>query len=143
MKHWLALSVASILIAPVLAHEVVHRIESRDAVLVSLTFADGKPLAYEKYELYAGDEPVPVQVGNTDAHGRIAFVPEKELYRLKAFTADGHGVDLRFAPPVVAADSTSGAPAGELPRPLLIMSGLGLLFGLFGLWQLFVNGGKR
>lgn len=120
------------------AHEVHHVVAATGAASVSLNYADGSPFAYEKYELYAEGREVPVQVGNTDAAGRVVFVPgETRQWRLKAFSADGHGVDLRFESPAIqtAAATTDAGPG----RPTLALFGLGLILALFGLYQLFIN----
>lgn len=118
------------------AHEVHHAVAAREAAVVSLAYADGSPFAYEKYELYAAGQDVPVQVGNTDAAGRVAFVPGAgRQWRLKAYSADGHGVDLRFEAPPLQAAAAPQAAGPDRATPTLV--GLSLLFGLFGLYQLF------
>jgi nickel transport protein len=125
------------------AHEVHHAIARADAVVVRLSYADGQPFAYEKYELYAVGKDVPAQVGNSDALGRVVFVPgEVKDWRLKSYSADGHGVDLRFAAPAPVG-GLSGLPEPAAPaepgRATRIVLGLSLLFGLFGLLQLFLR----
>lgn len=118
-------------------HEVHHTVAATEAAVVSLSYADGSPFAYEKYELYAEGKEVPVQVGNTDAAGRVAFVPGAgKQWRLKAYSADGHGVDLRFEAPALQA--AGSAPEAGLGRATLALLGLGLIFGGFGLYQLFL-----
>jgi nickel transport protein len=119
------------------AHEVHHAIAATNAVAMSLTYADGSPFAYEKYELYAEGKEVPVQVGNTDAAGRVVFIPgETKQWRLKAYSADGHGVDLRFESPAVQAGAAVTADAGP-GRATLALFGLGLILAAFGAYQLF------
>lgn len=120
------------------AHEVHHRIEATDAVVITLTYANGQPFAYEKYALTPAGQETPQQVGNTDAQGRIAFVPGSVAkWRVQATSADGHGVNQEFAVP---ATESCAAPANDsLPRWLLAGFGLALIFGLFGLFQLFMR----
>lgn len=137
MRAWLALCL--LWAVAVQAHEVHHRIEATDAVVVTLAYASGEPFAYEKYALYPAGQETPVQVGNTDAQGRIAFVPgATRQWRVQASSADGHGVNLEFTAPDVGAPAGAGAPA-TLPRWLLAGCGLALIFGLFGLLQLFTR----
>ncbi len=120
-----------------LAHEVRHAIEPANAVSVRLTFADGQPFAFEAFEVYAAGSDKPLAVGRTDAQGRAVFLPpETGEMRLRAFAADGHGVDLKFDPP--RGGTTAAAPAAE-DRPAKLMFGAGLLLALFGLIQLFVR----
>jgi nickel transport protein len=119
------------------AHEVHHRIETSAAVVVTLTYANGQPFAYEKYALTPAGQETPQQVGNTDAQGRIAFVPgAMEKWRVQATSADGHGVNLDFTVPLTGITATT---AESTPRWLLAMLGLSLIFGIFGLIQLLAK----
>lgn len=121
-----------------LAHEIHHRIESAGAVVFHLDYADGRPFSYEAYELYADEKDVPAQVGRTDAMGRIVFLPgAARQWRIRAFSADGHGVDLRFEPPAVAGQAA--AVTADPSRFSLILFGLSLLLGGFGLYQLLLK----
>jgi nickel transport protein len=118
------------------AHEVHHVIAATSAASITLSYADGNPFAYEKYELYAEGKDVPVQVGNTDAAGRVVFIPgDTKNWRLKAYSADGHGVDLRFESATLQATAV-GADAGP-GRATLALFGLGLILAAFGAYQLF------
>lgn len=119
------------------AHEVHHVVAAADAASVSLSYADGSAFAYEKYELYAEGKDIPVQVGNTDAGGRVVFIPgETKQWRLKAFSADGHGVDLHFESPALQTNATVAADSGP-GRGTLALFGLGLILAAFGTYQLF------
>jgi nickel transport protein len=119
------------------AHEVHHVIAATNAATVSLSYADGSAFAYEKYELYADGKDVPMQVGNTDASGRVVFVPgDTKNWRLKAYSADGHGVDLRFESLAIQASAVA-ADAGP-GRATLALFGLGLILAAFGLYQLLI-----
>jgi nickel transport protein len=122
-----------------IAHEVHHDIAATGAVMVRLTYADGSPFAYEKYELFPDGQEVPVQVGNSDAQGRVVFVPGETIdWRLKAYSVDGHGVDLKFAAPATRTVTAPPASAGP-DRATQVLIGLSFLFGLFGLVQLFLR----
>lgn len=121
-----------------LAHEVQHAVESAGAVVLRLNYADGKPFSFEAYELYAEGERLPAQVGRTDAQGRVVFLPgATKQWRARAFSADGHGVDLRFTAPAMAGQ---GAVPDKQPNRLsLVLFGLSLLLGGFGLYQLVLR----
>jgi len=122
------------------AHEVHHVVAATNAISISLTYADGSPFAYEKYELYPEGKEVPVQVGNTDAAGRVVFNPgETGQWRIKAWSADGHGIDMRFESPPLQAGPAIASDAGP-GRTTLALLGLGLILAAFGAYQLF---GKR
>ena len=137
MKPWSFLLLCWIAAAQ--AHEVHHRIEAAGTTVITLTYANGEPFAYEKYALYPAGAQTPRQVGNTDARGRIAFVPgETRQWRVQATSGDGHGVDLEFTAPEVAAPAAA-TPAETLSHWLRAGCGLALIFGLFGLFQLFTR----
>lgn len=129
-----------LLVSAASAHEVHHAIAATNAVSIALSYADGSPFAYEKYELYAEGKEVPVQVGNTDALGRIVFIPgDTKNWRIKAWSTDGHGIDLRFEAPALRPGTAAVVDAGP-SRSTLALLGLGLILAAFGAYQLF---GKR
>lgn len=120
------------------AHAVHHRIETSEAVVITLSYANGQPFAYEKYALTPLGQQTPQQVGNTDAHGRIVFVPDGiAKWRVQATSADGHGVNQEFSVPQTA--SRAAPESHTLPRGWLAGCGFALIFGLFGLFQLFMR----
>lgn len=137
MKLWLMLLL--LWSAAAQAHEVHHHIETTGTVVITLSYANGAPFAYEKYALTPVGQETPQQVGNTDAKGRIAFVPGDIVkWHLQASSADGHGVNLEFTAPKT--DTAPAATTDQLaPRWLLAGFGLSLIFGLFGLVQLFAR----
>jgi nickel transport protein len=123
--------------APALSHELQHAIAPATAVEVRLAYADGKPFAYETYELYPQGSEVPAQVGKTDAQGRVLFVPgEGVRWRLRAFSADGHGADFAFDAPALAA---APAPAPASDRSARILFGLSALLAAFAAFQFFAR----
>jgi len=135
-------AVAFMLAAPARAHEVVNEIQRRQAVSVTLAYSDGEPFSYETYELYAGHGKTPVQTGRTDSHGRVVFLPGPEdTMRLRAFSADGHGVDLRFQVPAASPEAAAGeaATAAAPGRPAKLLAGLAAILVLFAGWQLFIR----
>ncbi len=122
---------------PVVAHEVAHRISHEGAaVVVTVGFADGASFDYESYEVYRPGESVPYQVGRTDAHGRVVFLPDTAgTWRVKAFTADGHGLDTTVDTDASGAvTDAGGSVADRFPR---LVGGLAILLGAFGLMSLF------
>jgi nickel transport protein len=117
------------------------------AAVVRLTYAGGAPFVFEAYELYRPGVAAPEQVGHTNARGELVFVPGAQAqWRLKAWSADGHGVDQVLTVPVAAeagpgvqAVTVPAPPAPGGPRLLLLACGLALVFGVFGVVQLLVR----
>ena len=103
-----------------------------------MVFADGEPFSYESYELYADGGERPVQTGRTDARGRVVFLAdESKSWRLRAFSADGHGVRPAFRSGnlVGAHPTVAGEPQSNRGTRWLL--GLSVILGLFGALQLF------
>jgi len=136
MRHTAALLLALIL-PPACAHEVHHVVAATNAVSISLSDGDRNPFAYEKYELFAEDAERPAQVGNTDVAGRIVFIPgDAKQWRIKTYSADGHGLDLRFEAPAAPTDTMVCPEVTPSPSTLALL-GLGLILAGFGAYQLF------
>lgn len=140
MNRWLGVAAGLLLAQVASAHEIHHAIETTSAVAVHLTYADGKPFAFEAYEAYPDGKDIPAQVGRTDEQGRALFVPgEVKKWHFKAFSADGHGVDIQFDAPSMAM-TASGIASGEGPnRASLLLFGLSVLLSVFGIYQLWLR----
>ncbi|WP_020656460.1 hypothetical protein [Massilia niastensis] len=118
-------------------HEVQHDIAQGNAVVVRLAYADGEPFSYEQYELFAKGRAQPAQTGRTDAKGRVVFAPDDtSSWRLRAFSADGHGVDLEFE---TKAHGTAAPVAAGSDRGTRLLFGLALILVGFAALKLFVR----
>lgn len=134
----IGLLAAALFAGAVSAHEVKLEQSSQSATVLRLSYADGQPLAFEAYELYLPGKETPEQVGRTNAQGQIVFLPGASAeWRVKAFSSDGHGIDqkLRLSTMPSAVQISPAAESG-LSRGSLLLVGLGIIFGLFGLLQL-------
>ncbi len=119
------------------AHELVSQVSYASAAVVRLQYADGKAFAFEAYEVFAPGHDQPSQVGRTDAQGRAVFLaPSPGELRLRAFSADGHGVDMRFQPEVTVPSAASRSSEDRAAR---VMLGIGVVLALFGVAQLFLR----
>lgn len=122
------------------AHEVRLDVSEQAAAVLQLRYANGEAFAYEAYELYRPGKDVPEQVGRTSAQGQVVFLPGAQTqWRLKTFSADGHGVDRVITVAAGPSAPAAAPPPGEPPRAWLLAAGLGVVFGLFGVLQLFVR----
>jgi nickel transport protein len=127
------------LLAPAAAgHDLQHTVTPGQAVVVQVRYPDGSPFSFEAYEVSRAGAKVPFQVGRTDAAGRIAFLPDgPATWRVKAFSEDGHGLDIQL-------EGAAGASVADLDQPLYdrfarIAVGVALILGLFGIVKLFVR----
>jgi nickel transport protein len=121
---------------PAAAHDLQHTAVSAQALVIQMHYADGSPFAFESYEVYRDGDKVPQQVGRTDKAGRIAFLPDgPATWRVKAFSEDGHGIDMRV-------ESGASGTVEAADRPLFdrftrIAVGVAVILGLFGILALF------
>lgn len=122
----------------ILAHDLQHRTGEAAAVCVELFFADGNEFDFESYEIYRGGEEVPFQVGRTDALGRLVFLPDRAgVWRIKAFSEDGHGADFSLTADASGAVERAGeSPIGRYQR---IVVGVSVIFGIFGVVALLAR----
>jgi len=128
---------AALLAGVLHAHSLSHTAGQGSALIVELRYADGSLFSYEAAEVYRPAESVPFLVGHTDANGRLAFVPDRPGdWRIRAFSEDGHGGDFTVAAAAEGGSSPSSAGLGEVGG---LAVGLSILFGLFGLWSLFIR----
>jgi nickel transport protein len=138
MSTWLSLALllGTCLPSAALGHELRHSVGEGRAAFVAVSRADGRAFAGEGYEIFRGQETSPFQVGRTDVHGRLAFFPDRAgAWRVKVFSEDGHGLELALSTDEEGDLERREAPS--LPGHLRILVGVCILFGLFGLVQLF------
>ena len=120
------------------AHDLRHSIEEGAAVTVKLFSADGNEFSFESYEVYYEGEEIPFQVGRTDAHGRVVFLPDRAgTWRVKAFSEDGHGADLSLT--TGAQGAIESADRSLFERHSRLVVGVSIIFGIFGLVSLFAR----
>ncbi len=131
------------------AHAVRHEVAVGEAVVVRLHYTDGEPFAFERYELFRGQGNEPVQTGRTDMQGRLVLLPgaasAAEGWRLRAYSADGHGIEttLEFAAHDGAAPTAAKAAAPATPGWDRVVLGVCLILALGALAQRLLRGRPR
>ena len=136
---WLGLALTA---ASASAHEVHEKLLLAEATVVHLTYADGEPFSFERYELFADGSAKPTLTGRTDAQGRIVFLPDAvQRWRVRAFSADGHGVDVDFdalssGGPAASTAATAPPDVGRASR---VLFGVLVILVLFCGAQLFIR----
>jgi nickel transport protein len=115
------LAILFLMTLPAAAHHVGYEVDRGEAVVVSLAYGNGSPLAFDRYEIIAEGEETPYQSGITDAMGRIVFLPDRtSSWRVRVFSEDGHGADFTFEagpaePPAAGPDAAK--PEDEAAQP--------------------------
>ena len=113
------------------AHGVHHELAHGEAVVLWLYHSEEAPFSQERYEVFRPGEETAFQQGRTDALGRIVWQPDRAgEWRVRAFSEDGHGVDLTLQ---VDETGTATAAHGRLEDYALVLAGLAIILGLFGL----------
>ncbi len=75
------------------AHEIDYVVHEGASRTVEVKTADGRPFAFESSEIFGPGDRTPHQVGRTDKHGRVSFVPDRiGEWTVKVFSEDGHGL---------------------------------------------------
>jgi nickel transport protein len=136
----LAVAVALAVALPAAGHEVRHEVVRGRAVAVRAVYADGEPLAYAEYQVFAPSDPrVAFQKGRTDRAGWLAFVPsERGSWRVQVADATGHGlvVEVSAEPGASADPAGEGQGGGRIAR---VVGGAVTIVGAFALLYVAVR----
>lgn len=123
-----------------ICHGVAGSIDPEHGYQITAMYDDGEPMSYAAVEVKAPDSEVAFQTGRTDRNGVMMFQPDRPG-RWQAVVSDGMGHRLEVATVVVAESPGNEPPAKQAPamvrpggsRTQGIITGLAVIFGLFGL----------
>jgi nickel transport protein len=123
------------------AHDLQHSVSQENAVVITIAYWDETSFAFEQYELFRPGETVPFQTGRTDVLGRVIFLPDmKGAWRFRAFSEDGHGLDISID---IDEQGIISKKANSLfQRYQRIVIGVAVILGIFGLITVFLRKGK-
>lgn len=127
----------------VYGHEIHYTIENKNTVVLSV-FDDDKAFSFENYEIYSPEsDKMPYQIGKTSKAGKIAFLPEMEgTWIIKVFSDDGHGFDKKInIDKNMLVKENKKEPSSHMY--LKIIAGIGFIFGVFGLINIFSKRKKK
>ena len=132
------ITIVCLIALPAAAHNLEHEVTADEAVIVAFFFGDGSPFSYEQFEVYREGETIPFQTGRTDAMGRMALLPDRAgKWRIKVHSEDGHGAELTLSlDEELRLDSV---PQPFFARYTALLTGLGIIFGTFGLISLLLR----
>lgn len=135
MKRLLIILAVAALPGAALAHGIDHVVYEGASRTVEVTTSDGQPFSFESFEVYGPGDRAPHQIGRTDKHGRVSFVPDRPGdWTVKVWSEDGHGLTATVA--VADLEVTVTEPQrGATPRRLWGIA-LGLLIVAAGGWAL-------
>lgn len=123
--------------AGALAHGVGSAIGRADAVTVTFRHEDGSPLAGVPCEVLPPDGGPAFQTGRTDRLGRVVFVPDQDgRWTVRVTGQDGHGAVVPVVVDAAALGTGSAAAPPPAGRGWKLLSGVGVLLGVFGIVSL-------
>jgi nickel transport protein len=116
------------------AHGMYHDIAKKQAVVVAAGFDDGEPASYAEVKIYSPDGgEIEYQKGRTDRNGCFAFVPDRSgEWKITIDGGMGHRINAAYLAGEVSAAPREPHPAGPWPKWQGIVTGLSLIFGIFG-----------
>lgn len=136
----IALAIVTNWTAPGDCHGVAGSIDRAPGYRISAMYDDGEPMNYAAVEIKAPDSKTAFQLGRTDRNGVMMFAPDQPG-RWQAVVSDGMGHQLTVDVEIAAGASNESqemAPPATPVRPggsrdQGIITGLALIFGVFGL----------
>jgi len=129
-----------LVVAPCWSHGVDGIIEPAEGYCVTAQYDDGEPMSYAAVEIKAPDSQTGFQTGRTDRNGCFMFRPDGQG-RWQAVVQDGMGhrlaLDLEVGNGIAAPEkAVAGSPvtAEAMTRPVKVLAGLSIIFGMCGLF---------
>ncbi|MFZ1986049.1 MAG: hypothetical protein WAU91_16650 [Desulfatitalea sp.] len=125
--------------SPAWPHGVEGSIAAAEGYLVTARYDDGEPLNYAAVEVLAPDSDLAFQTGRADRNGRLMFLPDRPG-RWQVAVTDGMGhrtalvLEVNKNAGFQSANPTRTEPVSAASRALKMVTGLALIFGLFGLF---------
>jgi nickel transport protein len=125
---------------PAHAHSIHYEVKQA-GVSVRAYYSETDPAAYSQYELFGPGDKEPHQTGRTDRNGYVSFFPDRAgVWKLQVWGESSHGFH-GFSTEITV-DKVLGL-AG-FSKPLIAtytkaVTGIGIAFGLFGLYSLWAS----
>lgn len=143
-----AAAVTMALVAPAVAHEVLHEVRRGRAIALRAWFPDGETLAYVQAEVYSpADEKIPYWKGRTDRSGWLSFVPNVAgRWRVRIVDSTGHGLEtsVDVSSEDLAGEARDAGPAGGVRSAAVLLRpavGVALIAAIFGF--IWLRGRRR
>ncbi len=125
---------------PALAHGVHTHNSFVEATIVTVNHDDGTPLAFATFSVFPPHGGPAFAKGQTDSLGRVVFLPNVSgKWEVKVFADDGHGVVTTVEVMPSSSTTTHDSQPQSLGQIHKLITGVGILFGIFGLLVLIQN----
>jgi nickel transport protein len=120
-------------------HSINYRVQEK-GIAVRAFYSEKDPSSYSQYEIWGpGDkEDLPHQTGRTDKNGFLSFVPDRTgTWKIRLWGESSHGYHGFTLEVQVDKDlNLEGFSKPLLATHTKIITGLSLIFGLFGVYAL-------
>jgi nickel transport protein len=120
-------------------HSINYQVQEK-GVAVRAFYSEKDPSSYSQYEIWGpGDkEEIPHQTGRTDKNGFLSFVPDRTgTWKIRLWGESSHGYHGFTLEVQVDKDlNLEGFSKPLLATHTKIITGLSLIFGLFGVYAL-------
>ncbi len=131
------------------AHGTGYRqLPGDQAVSVEFYYSTGEPMAFAEVMVFSpADSQVEHQNGRADRRGRFSFYPDcPGQWQIRVKDGMGHSVIADFA--VAAPQKAAAGPvvlqeSGRMPLPQAVVTGIGVILGVFGAMALFLGRGRK
>lgn len=129
--------VAAALLLGLFARDLsAHSIETEvvtGGIGILARYADGTPAAFAEAKVFAPGEDRPFQEGLTDREGRFLFLPPTSgTWRIVIDDGMGHAIEQSIQENSTLSERSKTPP--RLPRVWALVTGISLIWGLFGTW---------
>ncbi|MFQ6104642.1 MAG: hypothetical protein ACE5OP_10160 [Candidatus Glassbacteria bacterium] len=125
-----------LMIGPASGHDLHYKVTQGEAIVIRLFHPDNTSFSNESYEIFREGEKTPFQVGDTDANGRITFIPDEGGdWRIRVFSEDGHGMDITLETDELGVPIDTDMSLFD--RYSRILVGIAIILGGFAIINLF------
>jgi nickel transport protein len=127
-------------------HSINYQVQEK-GVAVRAFYSEKDPSSYSQYEIWGpGDkDDLPHQTGRTDKNGFLSFVPDRSgTWKIRLWGESSHGYHGFTLEVRVGKDlNLEGFSKPLLATHTKIITGLSLIFGLFGIYALWKSRRKQ
>jgi nickel transport protein len=126
------------------AHSIHYQVEPK-GLSVRIFYDQKDPASYSEYEIYGPGDKEPSQIGRTDRQGYVSFVPDRAgMWKVKVLGESSHG----FHGATVDVKVDKALNLESFNKPLLarstkVITGISLVFGIFGVYALWAARRKK
>lgn len=123
----------------------IHYDVQQKGLSVKIFYSKTEPASYSQYELYGPGDTEPHQIGRTDKHGVLSFIPDRPgVWKIKVWGESSHG----FHGTTIDVKVDQALELESFGKPLVatytkLIVGISIIFGIFGIYALIKSRERR